>query len=185
MAKLLGEWASSRLILKTTTDDIPYNQLTEISSSPTTSLVSSPISFSPLSSLRTCTIFVGWSSLGHVWNHRRHHYKVLLYTLLILCVGNPPVTGGFPAQKLVMGSFEVCSVVSLGNLLNKHSSCRRFWDAMPLMWRHWNAKMAKCIRCKAIFSFMPNIPYRKFDAKFITLNLYVELVINISSNNIQ
>ena len=41
-----------------------------------------------------------------------------LSALLALYEGNPPVTGGFPLQRPVMGKFDVFFVVSVNKVLN-------------------------------------------------------------------
>ena len=47
-----------------------------------------------------------------------------LSTLLTLCEGNPPVTGGFHQQRAGNTSFDIVSEVKLNKRLNKPSSCR-------------------------------------------------------------
>ena len=60
--------------------------------------------------------------------------------LLAFCVGNSPVTGEFPAQKPVMGNFDVFFDLHLNKRLNKQSS--RQWFEMPScpLWCHCNVK---------------------------------------------
>ena len=46
----------------------------------------------------------------------------MLSTLLALCQGNPPVTGGFPSQRTSHTAFWCLLDVSLNKLLNQRSS---------------------------------------------------------------
>ena len=49
------------------------------------------------------------------------HYMDTLSVLLALCAGNPPITGGFPAQRPVMRNFDVSFDASLNKLLYTQS----------------------------------------------------------------
>ena len=57
---------------------------------------------------------------------------------LVLCEGNPPVTGGFPLQRPVTWSFDVFFDQSRDKRLSKQS--RRQWFETPLrsLWLHLN-----------------------------------------------
>ena len=48
----------------------------------------------------------------------------MLSALHALCVGNRPITGGFPLQRAVMQSSDVLYVASLNNLLTKWSTAK-------------------------------------------------------------
>ena len=50
-------------------------------------------------------------------------------SLVIICEGNPPVTGEFPLQRQVTRSFDIFFDLRLNKLLSKQ--WRRRW-----MWRH-------------------------------------------------
>ena len=67
----------------------------------------------------------------------RHHMETFS-ALLVLCEGNPPVTGGFPSQRPVMRSFDVFFDLRQNKRLRKYS--RRRWFEMPSLslWRHSN-----------------------------------------------
>ena len=54
----------------------------------------------------------------------RHHMETFS-ALLSLCVGNPPVTGGFPSQRPVTRNFDVYLDLRLNKQLSKQS--RRRW----------------------------------------------------------
>ena len=58
--------------------------------------------------------------------------------LLVLCVGNPPVTDGFPLQRPVTWSFDVFFDLRFNKRLSKQS--RRRWFETPLIsfWRQCN-----------------------------------------------
>ena len=58
--------------------------------------------------------------------------------LLVLCEGNPPVTGGFPSQSPVTQNFDVFFDLRLNKLLSKQS--RRWWfeTLSRSLWHHYN-----------------------------------------------
>ena len=59
-------------------------------------------------------------------------------TLLALCDGNPPVTGGFPSQKTMTWSFDVFFDPRLNKRLCKQSR-RQWFESPPLsLWHHCN-----------------------------------------------
>ena len=62
----------------------------------------------------------------HTW---WRHGMGKLFTLLALCEGNPPMTGGFPSQRIVMPNFDTFFDISPNRLLNKQSKCR--WIEAP------------------------------------------------------
>ena len=59
-------------------------------------------------------------------------------TLLVLCEGNPPVTGGFPSQRPVTRSFDVFFDLRLNKRLGKQSRRRWFKTPSGSLWRHCN-----------------------------------------------
>ena len=73
-----------------------------------------------------------------------HRWQIIIMTssngnifrITALCEENPPVTGGFPPQRPVTGSFDVFFDLSVNKLLIKHS--RRWWFETQLRssWRH-------------------------------------------------
>ena len=65
-------------------------------------------------------------------------------TLLAFCAGNSPVTGEFPAQRLVNRSFDVFFDLRLYKRLSKQSW--RWWFETPSrsLWRHCNDEMFQC-----------------------------------------
>ena len=58
-----------------------------------------------------CDTLVTW------WRHQMETFSALL----VLCEGNPPVTGGFPSQRGRNAGFGVFIDVSLNKRLNKQS----------------------------------------------------------------
>ena len=69
------------------------------------------------------------------WRHQMETFSVLL----VLCVGNPPVPGEFPAQRPVMRSFDVFFGLRPNKWLSKQLC--GWWFEMQLrsLWRHCNA----------------------------------------------
>ena len=53
--------------------------------------------------------------------------------LLVLCAGNSPVTGEFPAQRPVTRSFDVLFDLRLNKRLGKQSWDWLFWDGIALV----------------------------------------------------
>ena len=52
----------------------------------------------------TSEAFIGWNRINRPWwRHKMETFSVLL----VLCEGNPSVTGGFPLQRPVTRSFDV------------------------------------------------------------------------------
>ena len=50
--------------------------------------------------------------------------------------GNPPVTGGFPSQRLVTRTFDDFFYVRLKKRLSKQTRCRWFDTPLRSLWRH-------------------------------------------------
>ena len=59
--------------------------------------------------------------------------------LLALCAGNSPVTGEFPAQKLVTRTYDVFFDLRLNKLLSKQSWDWWFETSLCSLWHHCNA----------------------------------------------
>ena len=68
------------------------------------------------------------------WCHQMETFSVLL----VLCAGNSPVTGEFPAQRSVTRSFDVFFDLRLNKRLSKQSWCWRFGTLSRPLWRHCN-----------------------------------------------
>ena len=73
-------------------------------------------------------------SLGPWWRHQMESFS----SVLVLCVGNSPVTGQFPSQRQVTRSFDIFFDLRLNKRLSKES--RRRWLETPShsIWRHCN-----------------------------------------------
>ena len=63
--------------------------------------------------------------------------------LLALCVGNPPVIGGFPSLRPVTRSLDVYFDLRLNKQLGKRSRRRWFEKPSRLLWRHCNVSGAR------------------------------------------
>ena len=69
------------------------------------------------------------------WRHRMETFSALL----VLCYGNPPVTGWFPSQRPVMRSFNIYfDDLRLNKRLSKQSWKRWFETWSRSLWRHCN-----------------------------------------------
>ena len=58
------------------------------------------------------------------------------FTLLTLCEGNPPITGGFPLQTPATQSFNIFFDMRLNKRFSKQSKRRRFETQLSILWRH-------------------------------------------------
>ena len=104
------------------------------------------------------TVWYNCLSLSIWATHCRHYYSITTIILWVgsyfmmtssngnifrvtgpLCAGKSPVTGKFPSQRPVMGSFDVFFGLRLNKRLSQHS--RHRWFEMPScsLWRHDNA----------------------------------------------
>ena len=63
----------------------------------------------------------------------------IIFALLALCEGKPPVTGGFPSQRPVTRGFDVFFDLRLNKRSNKQSRRRWFEPPSRPLWRHCNA----------------------------------------------
>ena len=101
--------------------------------------------------LRTVAIIV----LLHVHAWRRHQMESFS-VLLALCVGNPPVTSGFPSQRPVTRRFDVFFDVRLNERLRKQSRCRWFEMSWRSLWHPWLPLYDGCCACLwLIFPYLP------------------------------
>ena len=74
---------------------------------------------------KTCTLW---------WRHQMETFSALL----IICVGNSPVAGEFPAQRPVTRSFDVFFDLRLNKRLSKQSWVWWFETSSRPLWRHCN-----------------------------------------------
>ena len=70
-----------------------------------------------------------------------HHQMETFSLLLTLYAGNSPVTGEFPSQRPVMGSFDVFFDLCLNKRLNKQSWGWSFEMPSHSLWCHCNDEM--------------------------------------------
>ena len=68
------------------------------------------------------------------WRHQMETFSALL----TICAGNSPVTGEFPAQRLVSRSFDVFFDLRLNKRLSKQLWDWWFETLSHLLWRHCN-----------------------------------------------
>ena len=68
--------------------------------------------------------------------HESPRAESVFISLLALCVGSPPVTGGFPSQMSVTRSFGILFDLRLNKWLSKWSRCRWFETPWRPLWRH-------------------------------------------------
>ena len=61
--------------------------------------------------------------------------------LLVLCEGNPPVTGGFSKKRPVTRSVDVSFDLRLNKRLSKKSGRRWFDTPLRSLWRHCNVNI--------------------------------------------
>ena len=71
------------------------------------------------------------------WRHQMETFSALL----VLCVGNSPVTGEFPSQRPVTRSFDVFFDPRLNKRLIKQSWGWWFETASRPLWRHGNGSV--------------------------------------------
>ena len=67
------------------------------------------------------------------------------FTLLALCEGNPPVTGGFPSQ--LASYMNLWWFFSLLKLFNKQFKLPVTWDTMMIMWHDVMIRAAMLYSC--------------------------------------
>ena len=92
---------------------------------------------SALDVLQSCTKLLRLNKKKVDWTWWRHQMETFS-ALLAICAGNSPVTSEFPAQRPVMGIFDVFFDLHLKKQLNKQS--RGWWFEMVSrsLWRHCN-----------------------------------------------
>ena len=64
------------------------------------------------------------------WRHQMETFSALPP----LCVGNPPVTAGFPSQRPMTRSFETFFGLHLNKRLSEHSSRHAHYDVTVMHW---------------------------------------------------
>ena len=74
-----------------------------------------------------------WVIILPWWRHQMETFSALL----AICAGNSPVSGEFPAQRPVAGSYDIFFDLCLNKRLCKQSWC---WWFETLLWRQCNVK---------------------------------------------
>ena len=125
--------------------------------------------------------------------------------LLVLCAGNSPVTGEFPAQRSVTRSFDIFFDLCLNKRLSKQSWGWRFETPSCSLWRHcndltilfkmgtdpvqssWDLKVDIKINIdhKANAKYVPygRLDIRKFSAKIPRPNLWYYIQIFVKNSH--
>ena len=85
-----------------------------------------------------------------------------IFSLLVLCEGNPPVNGGFPSQRPVMLSFDVFFDLRLNKRWSKQSRRRWFETPSRSLWRHCNG---------CFFSYPPVSPIAEPPVRYFSSGL--------------
>ena len=81
------------------------------------------------------------SALGTRSNPWWPHQMGTFSALLVICAGNSPVPGEFPAQRPVTRSFDVFFDLRLNKRLSKQSRGWWFETPSPPLWRHHNDRV--------------------------------------------
>ena len=82
---------------------------------------------------------IGWWRKWKIWIiHMVIHQMETFSALLVLCEGNPQVTGRFSSQMPVRRSFDVLFDLRLNKRFSKQSRRRRFETPSHTLWRHCN-----------------------------------------------
>ena len=77
--------------------------------------------------------------------------------LLVICAGNSPVSGEFPAQRPVTRGFDVSFDLRLGTVYNKMKGLvRKFHHAHELKFTHWDDIFECIFKAKIINYFEKN-----------------------------
>ena len=85
-----------------------------------------------------CMLLTARNTFSQIWSTWWRHQTETFTALLVLCAGNLPVTGEFPAQRPVTRSFDVVFYLRLNKLLSKQSSGGWFETPSRPLWRHCN-----------------------------------------------
>ena len=95
------------------------------------------------------------------WRHQMETFSALL----VLCGGNSPVTGEFPAQRPVTRSFDVYFDLRLNKRLSKQPWCWWFETLSWRSWRHCNDPEV----CEVIYQYQTTTKHNKTAAVCIFL----------------
>ena len=100
---------------------------------------------------RTGCIYDEWCAVHIVCvsNSWLRHQMNVLSTILALCEGNPPISGGFSSQRPLTWSFDDFFALRLNKRLSKQSRHRWFETPSRPLWRH----------CNVIHQFRLRLPF--------------------------
>ena len=96
-------------------------------------------------------IMIVWLNIRIIFLSWRRHEMETFSALLALCAGNSPVTGEFPAQRPVTGSFDAFVVLHLNKQLSKQSWGWWFETHSCSSFRHCNEWHVQSIHMKIHF----------------------------------
>ena len=100
----------------------------------------------------------------HIWKIKIRRPNMMtssnwvFFALLVLCDGNPPVTG-FPWQRPVTRSLDIFFDLSMGKRLSKQPSSRWFETPSGSLWRRCNDYQSYHGNLKWHLSGLPDISY--------------------------
>ena len=108
-------------------------------------VINNLIAYKGATYIRDLTVYPIWYACGFVvsgfvayilswWCHQMETFS----TLLALCEGNPPVTGGFPSQRPVTQSFDVFFDLCRNKRLSKQLRHWWFEKSLHSLWCHTN-----------------------------------------------
>ena len=86
-----------------------------------------------MTSVDPISIWGRWLAKNESW---WRHQMEICSVLLVICAGNSPVSGEFPAQRPVTRGFDVFFDLRLSERLSKHSWGWWLETPSPLLWRH-------------------------------------------------
>ena len=90
--------------------------------------------------LYNCKAVPVFAKIATSW---RRHQMETFYALLVLCVGNSPVTGEFPTQRPVTRRFDIFYDLRLNKPLSKQSWGWWFETPSRSLWRHCNVQCSQ------------------------------------------
>ena len=112
------------------------------------------------------------------WRHQMETFSVLL----ALCEGNPPVTGGFPSQKSVTQSFDVCFDLHTA----EQTIERRRWFEAPSrsLRRHCKDTKTKSTCSTLMANIYKVLEIQSASMKQLELNFYKMIVNSVRSSTL-
>ena len=91
------------------------------------------------------------SYINDTWRALQVHQMETFSALLVLCAGNSPVIGEFPAQRTSNAKFDVFFDLRLNRRLSKQLRGWRFETPSGSLWRHRNALIGSSTVVEVLF----------------------------------